>query len=107
MSFVNKLDPSSAAFVPDASNQSGAMDYMSVFGTDFSAGFPDLAMDMNIDPQKHVPSENHTCQQQQDSSAFVTPGITLEKVQMDMYVAFNSFMQLQNDYQNKLQHVER
>lgn len=117
MSFVNKLNPSSAAFVPDTSNQLEAMEYMGVFGTEFSAGFPDLAMDMNIEPaasetcpqkQEYILSENATGQQQQDSSsAFAVPAITLEKVQIDMYNAFSSFMQLQNDYKTKLQHVER
>ena len=118
MSFVNKLDPSSAAFVPDPTNQSDSIsNYMNFFGTDFSAGFPDLAMNMNVEPsapeshpQKHahVPSEDPACQHQHDySAAFNTPGITLEKVQMDMYIAFNSFMQLQSEYQAKLQCVER
>ncbi|KAF1347270.1 hypothetical protein EJ07DRAFT_185431 [Lizonia empirigonia] len=116
MPFINKLDPSSAAFVPDPSIQSEAINYMSLFGTDFSAGFQDLDMnmDMNIEPSapgahahehEHVVPENPT-NQHNTSGASNTSGITLEKVQMDMYIAFNSFMQLQSAYQAKLRRVE-
>ncbi|KAF2633015.1 hypothetical protein BU25DRAFT_444974 [Macroventuria anomochaeta] len=114
MSFVNKLDPSSAAFIPDPNVHSEAVtDYMGFF-TDFSASFPDIGM--NVDPcvpepcpqkQDNFPSAHPAGQRQHDPSAFGTPGITLEKVQMDMYIAINSFIQLQNEYQAKLGCVER
>lgn len=118
MPFVNKLDPSSATFVPDPSIQSEAINYMNFFGTDFSAGFQDLEMnmDMNNDPtasgvhlheHEHIVPENPTIHHQHDASeASNAPGITLEKVQMDMYIAFNSFMQFQSAYQAKLRRVE-
>ena len=116
MSFANKLDPSSAAFVPSTSGQSDNINYADLFGTEFAAEFPDMAMDMNLDapaPEHfadnhgHIPPNNTANQSQPESTA--TPhihGITLQKVQMDMYVAFNSFMQLQSEYQAKIQSVE-
>jgi hypothetical protein len=117
MSFVNKLDPSSAAFVPATNGQSDNIDYAELFGPEFTAGFPDLAMDMNVDPpaldafvhnHEHVLPKNATNQQQPGSTTtFTAPSITLEKVQMDMYIAFSSFMQLQSEYQAKIQCVER
>ncbi|UPX14880.1 uncharacterized protein EKO05_0005351 [Ascochyta rabiei] len=116
MSFTNKLDPSSAAFIPNSNNQSETIeaDYMNFLGMDFTSSFPELAMNIEpciSDPHPHkqepFPSEQFTSQRQQGSSVFGVPAITLEKVQMDMYAAFTSFMQLQNEYQTKLQHVER
>jgi hypothetical protein len=100
MSFANKLDPSSAAFVPLSSGHSDNINYAELFGTDFAAEFPDMTMDMNLDapaPQRFADNHGHLppIQSQPESTANShIPGLTLQKVQMDMYVAFNSFMRL-------------
>jgi hypothetical protein len=117
MSFANKLDPSSAAFVPAKSGQADNINYAELFGPEFAAGFPDITMDMNLDPpapeafahnHEHILPKIATDQQQPGSTTtFQMPGITLQKVQMDMYIAFNSFMQLQSEYQAKIQSVEK
>ncbi|KAF1353039.1 hypothetical protein EJ07DRAFT_182969 [Lizonia empirigonia] len=66
-------------------------------------------MDMTADhqfpePFAHCHERSPPISQQKPGT---TPEITLEKVQMDMYIAFNSFMQLQSAYQAKIQVVEK
>jgi hypothetical protein len=117
MSYPHKLDPSSTSFIPDPQNQPDTVSgYMNVFGTDFSATFPELGL--NFDPysseecsrkqdKSQIPHPPQTAQTHHGHPMFQPPGVTLEKVQMEMCVAFDSFMQLQHEYQAKLQRVER
>lgn len=113
MSLANKLDPSSAAFVPSTNGYSDNINYAELFGTDFAAEFSDMAMDMNLDasaPEQFADNHGHIPPNQSQPESTATshmPGLTLQKVQMDMYVAFNSFMQLQNEYQAKIHSVEK
>ena len=99
MSSNNKLNPASASFLPSPSGHFDPIpEYMKIFGTDFSAGFPE---------QDYFLPEQPTDERQHDPSTLDTPKVTLEMVQRNMSIAFNSFMQLQNEYHDKLQHVER